>query len=522
MAVTRGLSSGPVPLTRPGSLALVAAGLAVLPLAWPGLVELARAWSTPEYSHGPLIPLISLGLLLRELRDRPVAVGAERGAAWPALAAGALALALMLAGARMAIPDFAAYGLILWAGALVLGALGWERGRGHWAPVLHLVFMLPLPQVLEWTTTLHLQTVSAGLGVALARAAGVPVLLDGHVIDLGVWKLQVAEACSGLRYIFPILSFSYLVAILYRGPLWHRAILLAMAAPLAVGLNAARIGVIAVLVDRHGIAQAQGALHLFEGWMVFGLCLALLALTAAGLGRLRGAGAGPVLDLDASGLGEQALRPPSRRAAGPLLALALMAGGAALLASASDRDVPIPERASFAHLPDAIGGGPGRRLPLAPEVARILAATDHHLARYDVPGGPVELFVAWYARQGGGAGLHSPLVCLPAAGWEVSAREVVTLDLGGRRVPANRSLVAKGAERQLVLHWFEQRGRAYAGDWQAKIAGHLDALRTGRSDAALIRLSTPLAPGEDEAAAWARLEGMARAARPAMAAQLPE
>jgi hypothetical protein len=65
----------------------------------------------------------------------------------------------------------------------------------------------------------------AGLGWFVSLM-GVPVFLEGNVINLGVYKLQVAEACSGLRYLFPILSFSYLFAILYRGPMWHKAVLL--------------------------------------------------------------------------------------------------------------------------------------------------------------------------------------------------------------------------------------------------------------------------------------------------------
>ena len=63
---------------------------------------------------------------------------------------------------------------------------------------------------------------------------GVPVYLDGNIIDLGVYKLQVAEACSGLRYLFPIMSFSYVFAVLYRGPVWHKLVLLALAVPVAV------------------------------------------------------------------------------------------------------------------------------------------------------------------------------------------------------------------------------------------------------------------------------------------------
>ena len=139
--------------------------------------------------------------------------------------------------------------------------------------MLHLVFMLPLPKFLYWKLTTTLQFISSEIGVSLVRAAGVPVYLDGNVIDLGIYKLQVAEACSGLRYLFPIMSFSYVFAVLYRGPVWHKIVLLLAAAPLAVLMNSVRIGIIGILVDRYGIGQAEGFLHFFEGWVIFLSCI---------------------------------------------------------------------------------------------------------------------------------------------------------------------------------------------------------------------------------------------------------
>jgi exosortase/archaeosortase family protein len=69
----------------------------------------------------------------------------------------------------------------------------------------------------------------------------------------------VAEACAGLRYLFPILSFTYLFAILYRGPMWHKAVLFLLAAPLTVLMNSFRIGMIGVLVNQYGIEHAEGS-----------------------------------------------------------------------------------------------------------------------------------------------------------------------------------------------------------------------------------------------------------------------
>ena len=148
--------------------------------------------------------------------------------------------------------------------------------------MLHLVFMLPLPQFLYWKINTALQFLSSEIGVAFVRVMDVPVFLDGNVIDLGVYKLMVAEACSGLRYLFPIMSFSYVFAVLYTGARWHKIVLLLSAVPIAVLMNALRIGVIGVLVDRYGIGQAEGFLHFFEGWIIFLSCIAILFLMVQG------------------------------------------------------------------------------------------------------------------------------------------------------------------------------------------------------------------------------------------------
>ncbi|WP_179378119.1 VPLPA-CTERM-specific exosortase XrtD [Jannaschia marina] len=502
------------------ALALLLATLAALPLFWSGLVSLGQAWATPEYSHGPLIPLISLFLFLRELRDRPTA-DPHPPTRWPGLILGALALALALAGARTSIPDLVTYAIILWTMAIVLLAMGWTRGRRHWASVFHLVFMLPLPQVLYWKVSTALQGVSAQIGVALVETAGVPVYLDGQIIDLGVWQLQVAEACSGLRYLFPILSFSYLTAILYRGPMSHRVILFAMAAPLAILLNAVRIGIIGLLVDRHGIAQAQGFLHVFEGWVVFGLCIAILFVTALALSRLRPTG-GPMLDLETSGLAAQAARITGIGGARALLALTVLTFGVTALHLTVTRagDPPVARLASY---PMQLDDWQGRRAYLDPDISRVLAASDYLAADFTTPDAtaPVGLFVAWYARQADGTGIHSPEICLPAAGWEIASLDRHRLSTADGGFEVNRAIIQKGFEKQMVFYWFEQRGRRLTSDWQAKFSAVRDGLLTGRSDGTMVRLTTPLHPDETEADAEARLEEMARAALPRLAPLIP-
>ena len=504
-----GLSADPA-----GFLLLLVLVLGAVPIFWLGLASLGRAWATPEYSHGPLIPLISLYLFLRELRKAPPAPPGEPVDRRPGLAVIALALALAVFGNLTQIPDLVTYVFIIWVMGVVLTGFGWRRGRSHWAPVVHLVFMLPLPQFMYWKLTIFLQLVSSEIGVALVRLMDIPVFLEGNVIDLGVYKLQVAEACAGLRYLFPILSFSYLFGILYRGPFWHKAALFLMAAPIAVLMNSVRIGIIAILVDSYGIEQAEGFLHIFQGWVIFGICIAVLFLAAMGLQRLT---PNPLpfretIDLDFAGFGTQAARvlrvAPSRGLAlGAVLTLAVSA--LFLLAPSPDRVVP--DREPFALYPRVIGAWEGRNLPLEPEVERVLGATDYINSTYGAPGeaAPVNLFSAFYDKQTEGSGIHSPQVCLPVGGWEVSAIEPTPVSVPG--VPGgdfsvNRAIIQNGLSRQLVYYWFEQRGRRMTNDYFVKAVVVWDSLARGRTDGALVRLVTPIAEDESDADADARLQ----------------
>ena len=107
---------------------------------------------------------------------------------------------------------------------------------------------------------------------------GIPVYLDGNIIDLGNYQLQVVEACSGLRYLYPLLSVSFLAAYIFEAPRWQRVLLFLSAIPIAIAMNGFRIGLVGILVDRWGTAMAEGALHFFEGWIIFLACGALLLL----------------------------------------------------------------------------------------------------------------------------------------------------------------------------------------------------------------------------------------------------
>ena len=505
-----------VSLNAPGFLLFLVLCAGSIPIFWFGFESLARAWSTPEYSHGPIIPLISLYLFLRELRAAPADDGAKR-IRWPGILVVAVALVIAGLGNIAQIADVVTYAFILWVGGVVLTIFGWRRGIRHQLPVFHLIFMLPLPQFLYWQMTVFLQGVSSVVGVWFVSAMGIPVFLDGNIIDLGPYKLLVAEACSGLRYLFPILSFSYLFSILYRGPLWHKAILLLSAAPIAVFMNSVRIGIIGILVNFYGIEHAEGFLHFFEGWIIFLACIGILFGMAVILQQmhrntlpLRDA-----IDVDFDGFGGVSARILSIRAS---VGMAI-AAGLGVLVSAAYITFGLPEgepieRDPFRAFPMTMGEWKGRSSLLEPSVERVLGADDYLTATYvNNSGERINFFSAYYLNQTEGEGIHSPEVCLPVGGWEIFSIDPYQVDMSDTAYgvfEVNRALIQKGQQMQLVYYWFDQRGQRMTNDFAAKLSVMWDGVTRGRTDGALVRFTTPISPRENVAAADARIQKLMR------------
>ena len=186
-------------------------------------------------------------------------------------------------------------GIVLHRADCIYSDFAGDRGGGlrHrtdsvFAPLAVLLLLtIPLPYTLQAIVTVKLQLLSTQIGEAAIRLFGIPVFVEGNVIDLGQYKLQVAEACSGLRYLLPLTAISFILAYLYKAPFWKKAILVASAAPITILINSFRIAVIAVLVDNFGTQMAEGFLHQFEGWVVFIFGALLLGLEMLALERFR-------------------------------------------------------------------------------------------------------------------------------------------------------------------------------------------------------------------------------------------
>lgn len=175
----------------------------------------------------------------------------------------------------------------------------------------------------------------------------------------------------------------------------------------------------------------------------------------------------------------------------------------------------------LSDLPLALGDWQGHEIPVEDGVARMLAA-DFNLQRVYITRAEdlVWLYVGYYGTQRGGRPEHTPWACYPSNGWEILRSEVVRVDDTGRR--ANELLVEREGSRRLVHFWYRSHQRS---GMLGPVEQALDRLRgrvvDGRADGALLRLSTPLDEGVDEAAARSRLISFGRTVEPAIAERWP-
>jgi EpsI family protein len=151
-------------------------------------------------------------------------------------------------------------------------------------------------------------------------------------------------------------------------------------------------------------------------------------------------------------------------------------------------------REALSLLPLTIGQWHGLEAPpLADDVLAQLGVDDYVNREYVTEGSaPIGVYIGYYASQRQGDTIHSPQNCLPGAGWQPVERRTATLDENGRRVEVNRFVIQKGLDRQLVLYWYQGRGRVVANEYTNKALLMLDAARLHRTNGGLVRLIAPI------------------------------
>lgn len=488
-----------IPLSRAGLL-----GILSLWLYWPTLVRLvSQWWHDPNFSHGFFVPLFS-GYILWQERERLARILPRPS--WSGLIFLIAGLGVLIVGRMGAELFLERSSLLLVLAGLILLFPGWNLFRAVLFPWAFLLMMIPIPTLVLNQITFPLQLLASRVAATVLPLFGVPVFREGNVINLAAMPLEVAEACSGIRSLMSLVTLAIIYGYLLEKRTWIRWVLAIAAVPITVLANDVRIVGTGLLVQYWDPQAAEGFFH--ASWGIITFIISLFMFYALH-GFLR------VAFPDTTGESRSSnsvgatvpFQPATTSTAGFVVATVLIAAAAIFLHVRAGSE-PFPPRLTLTQFPEQIDGWTGRDVTIEKDVLDILRPSDYVLRVYQNPqqSNYIDLFIPYYLSQRAGEAPHSPQHCLPGSGWNPVANERIQLSWPGHKpFPANRYLITKGDSRQLVVYWFWAHDRGVASEYWAKYYLVRDAIKMNRSDGALVRVTTPMNPGETADAAQQRL-----------------
>jgi len=493
-----------------------------------GIEAMIRSWDTQEeYSYGYMIPFLTLFLIWQK-KDQIERVSFS--GSWVGLLLVVMGIVLLYLGTFSVIVTIIQYALLIVIIGTFLSLMGWQGLKLVLVPLCFLAFMVPIPYFIFANLSSELQLISSSIGVAVIRLFDISVYLEGNVIDLGSFKLQVVEACNGLRYLFPLVSLSFIAAYFFKGATWKKIILVLSSIPITIFMNSFRIGVIGVLVEYWGQSQAEGFLHDFEGWVIFMACMAILmlemwALSKIGRDRIDSFQDAFVVDLPAHTPESASIRHRNIPTSFSVVIILLTISFAGIIAL-DTREENYPDRVTFDDFPTTIGEWKGKKDRLEQIYLDSLKLDDYIMADYvNSNNKTINFYSAYYQSQKTGESIHSPRACIPGGGWRIkdlSQKKLDGITVDGNALNINRLVIIKGDYKQVAYYWFQQRGRSMTNEYLVKWYLFSDALTLNRTDGALVRITTLVNPGEDVDLADKRIIDFIKASYPQLHDYIPD
>lgn len=450
---------------------------------------LGRIMNEERYSHATLIPLVTFYLIWIkrfELIHKPVHQ-------WLGVVLVVLSVMVVIIGELSAVWTVVQYSLVMALIGVIWSYVGSQNLKVIIIPLLLLLLSIPLPYFIDVIISGDMQLISSQLGVFFIRVFGIPVYLEGNIIDLGRYKLQVVEACSGLNYLYPLMSIGLIIAYVYKGSLLEKSIVFLSTIPITILLNSIRIGMIGVLVDAYGNSAAEGFLHYFEGWVIFIICIFVLLAEVKLFS---------ILKSESKSLSQQfAIESTVNTVATEfnyskinrqlVVSVVIVLSSTIFINTLDDREDVIPDRKEFVTFPLNLDGWLGNSYGFINNENDILGLDDYLLADYRKSSKSINLYIAYVASQRKGFVPHSPKACIPGGGWEIShastKRVVISKD---QVIDVARMLITHGQNKQLVYYWFNQRGKNMSSEIEMKYNLLADSIKYNRTDGAMIRLVT--------------------------------
>lgn len=261
------------------------AGLPVLLICWtvlflPTYFDLWHGlWRSSDQGQGPIVLAVAIFLILRKLFSPELAPISTRGAG-AGRALFVLGLLLYVLGRSQEILLFEVGAQVPVLAGLILQLYGVQVLRQLWFPLLFLVFMVPLPGAVVDALTMPMKILVSWTVENVLHALGYPVARSGVMLQMGQYKLLVADACAGLNTLFMLESLGLLYLHLVRRESWFRNVALAvLIVPIALAANVIRVASLALITYYFGDVVGQGFLHEFAGLVLFASAFIIILCT---------------------------------------------------------------------------------------------------------------------------------------------------------------------------------------------------------------------------------------------------
>ena len=455
--------------------------------------ELKTNWLLVDsyYTHGFLVPFVSLYFAWKERaaimalpwRSSPWGIVWVLGASF-----------MLLLGDFLGFRVFAHLSIVPMLTGIIVVFAGTRIAAKLWFPLAFLIFMIPIPPSMTQSIALQLKLLAAQCAVWLANLITLPMVREGSYIYFGADRLLVGDVCGGLRSLIALLAIGAVAAYICPAKSWARILILAMAGPIAIVSNIARIFLLCVVGYFYGSEVAGGWVHDYSGYLIYAIAIALF--TAVDIPLRRWAPANPDMESAAP------IRSYTRLFSTPMTAVLIAALGVLAFAhvkivnaqKSANMDAAAP---AMLNIPSEIADYRMRRDHEIDETTRaILEGSTIMIRDYSAPGGRyVQLSIvhAGSTRRS----LHFPEVCLVGVGWEIVKQHQTPI---GILFTAKELVLVKGERSEAVLYWFKT-GEHVTGDFFANaFEWAKNQIAFGEPTSSMIKIATPITPGGERAA----------------------
>ena len=261
---------------------LLRIGLLTLALVWLYFDVLRKLlsdwWVDENYSHGLLVPFIG-GYAIWQNRERfqGLALKPLNVLGWIGIITAVVMLWGGTLGAELFSTRISLVGALI---SLILYFAGFNWLKHLSFPLVLLLLAIPIPAIIFTRISFPLQLLASDYAATVINWLDIPAFRNGNVIELAQMKLEVVEACSGIRSLMSLATLAVTYAYFTEPRWWRRILLIASVVPIAIFTNAARVTITGIMAHYRGEEAAQGFQHAFSGWLIFIVAMLMLLVVA--------------------------------------------------------------------------------------------------------------------------------------------------------------------------------------------------------------------------------------------------